>query len=288
MAERRFEFGSNWNSFLETLDGGRINRARESLISLLRLDTSTETPLTGKTFLDLGCGSGLFSLAAYRLGAHVTSIDYDTQCVACTEALREREHADRERWILRQGSAIEQPFMRTLGQFDVVYSWGVLHHTGEMATGIQFASQRVEADGLFAIAIYNDQGGASRRWLSIKKLYNRLPKLLRPCWVVCVASFYECRFALARLASGRNPLPFADWRAKREDRGMSAWHDWVDWVGGLPFEVAKPESIINPMIRNGFDLTNLTTVGSGWGCNEYVFRRSKSERSEQRQEPARE
>ncbi|MEM6779751.1 MAG: SAM-dependent methyltransferase, partial [Planctomycetota bacterium] len=78
--------------------------------------------------------------------------------------------------------------------------------------------------------------------------------------------------ALARLASGRNPLPFQDWKLKKRDRGMSAWHDWVDWVGGLPFEVAKPESVILPLVQDGFRLENLTTVGSGWGCNEFVFR----------------
>lgn len=79
------------------------------------------------------------------------------------------------------------------------------------------------------------------------------------------------KFALARLAGRRNPLPFADWSAKRQDRGMSVWHDWVDWIGGLPFEVAKPEAIIHPLLEQGFELQKLTTVGCGWGCNEFVF-----------------
>lgn len=274
MSEVRFEFGSNWKSFLETLDEDRIQKACDSLRSLLQLDPSDDQPLDGKTFLDVGSGSGLFSLAAYRFGANVTSIDFDPQCVACTDELRSREEAERKRWVLRQGSALDEALMRSLGEFDVVYSWGVLHHTGEMKRGIELAAQCVGANGWFGLAIYNDQGSASRRWLAIKRLYNRLPAALRPCWVVMVAGWYETKFALARLARGKNPLPMADWRAKRADRGMSAWHDWVDWVGGLPFEVAKPEQVVMPLLESGFQLTNLKTVGNGWGCNEFVFRRS--------------
>ena len=162
--------------------------------------------------------------------------------------------------------------MTSLGQFDIVYSWGVLHHTGDMDRAVELARQRVAPDGRFFIAIYNDQGGASRRWLAIKKTYNRLPTWLRPLWVITVASWYELKFALARLVRGKNPLPFADWRAKKQDRGMSAWHDWVDWIGGLPFEVATPERMIVPLRQHGFVLDNLKTVGNGWGCNEFVFR----------------
>ena len=274
MSETRFQFGENWKSFLRTLDDERIARARVSLSQLLRLDPQAgEHPLDGKTFLDLGCGSGLFSLVAHRMGAEVVSIDFDPQSVACTEELRWLEEVDETRWTVRQGSVMDEAMMRGLGQFDVVYSWGVLHHTGQMRRAIELAAQCVGGQGCFAIAIYNDQGAASRRWLAIKRMYHRLPAWLRPAWVVAIAGFYECKFALARLARGRNPLPFADWKQKKQDRGMSAWHDWVDWIGGLPFEVAKPEQIILPLVDQGFQLTNLTTVGNGWGCNEYVFHR---------------
>ncbi|MCA9135267.1 MAG: class I SAM-dependent methyltransferase [Planctomycetales bacterium] len=273
MSDTRFEFGENWKSFLANLDEERIQQACRSLSELLALEPSAAKPLEGKTFLDVGSGSGLFSLAAFRLGARVVSIDFDGQCVACTEQLRSRESADESDWQVRQGSVLDEPMMNALGEFDVVYSWGVLHHTGQMDRAIQIAADRVGADGTFAIAIYNDQGGASRRWLAIKKAYHRLPKMVRPLWVIAVAAWYEFKFGLARLAHGKNPLPFADWKRKKLDRGMSAWHDWVDWIGGLPFEVAKPEDIIVPLTNRGLWLTNLRTVGSGWGCNEYVFRK---------------
>lgn len=265
--ETRFAFGENWRAFLQTLDQERIDEAVRSLGEMLDVDS-----LEGCRFLDIGCGSGLFSLAAYQMGATVVSIDYDTDSVACTDELKRRYFGDGE-WIVSQGSVLDETTMSELGPFDVVYSWGVLHHTGEMNRAIELASQQVDDGGLFFIALYNDQGGGSRRWLAIKKTYHRLPRLLRPIWVTMVAGAYEFKFALARLARLKNPLPFADWRAKKKDRGMSAWHDWVDWIGGMPFEVAKPEDAIVPLARRGFTLQNLKTVGSGWGCNEYVFRK---------------
>lgn len=264
-----FEFGKNWTSFLASVDETRI----EQSIAALRAMLGTKS-LVGKRFLDLGCGSGLSSLAAYRLGAEVVSVDYDRQCVACAESLR-RRFASEDRWEIQQGSVLDEDLMKTLAPADIVYSWGVLHHTGNMQQAIRLAAERVRPGGVFFIAIYNDQGGASRRWLRIKQFYNRLPRVLRPVWVGTVAGVYEVRFAAVRALQLRNPLPFADWRQKKADRGMSAWYDWVDWVGGLPFEVAKVEAIVLPLRAHGFVLENLKTVGNGWGCNEFVFSRQR-------------
>lgn len=273
MNDTRFEFGENWTSYLRNLDEDRIDQACHSLASLLGLDTSSKRPLEGRSFLDIGSGSGLFSLAAYRLGAQVVSVDFDPQCVACTMQLRQRDSANESRWGIFQGSVLDQSMMRSLGMFDYVYSWGVLHHTGQMNDAIDAAASRVADNGTLAIAIYNDQGTSSRRWLAIKNFYHRLPSMLRPLWVTLVAAWYETKFALARLSRGKNPLPFADWKQKKIDRGMSVWYDWVDWVGGLPFEVATPDQIIEPLSNSGFKIVTVTTVGKGWGCNEYVFQK---------------
>jgi 2-polyprenyl-6-hydroxyphenyl methylase/3-demethylubiquinone-9 3-methyltransferase len=266
--EDRFAFGKNWKAFLAALGEDRIDQAAASLQTMLGVET-----LEGKRFFDLGCGSGLFSLAAHRLGAEVVSIDFDNDSVACTESLKQRFAAESARWTIRQGSILDESLMRSLGAADVVYSWGVLHHTGAMDRAIEMAAERTKLKGLFFIAIYNDQGGASRRWLAIKRVYHRLPRILRPLWVALIAGMYETKFAIARLVRLQNPLPLADWRAKKKDRGMSVWYDWVDWVGGLPFEVATPERVIVPLRKQGLVLENLKTVGSGWGCNEYVFSR---------------
>ena len=264
--EARFAFGENWQSFLVELDEDRIEQAVTSLQQLLGLET-----LEGKRFMDLGCGSGLFSLAAQRLGAEVISIDYDKASVACSQELRERFGSKSTQWDIKQGSVLDAGLMQSLGHADVVYSWGVLHHTGSMDQAISMAAERTRQEGLFCLAIYNDQGGASRRWLRIKQIYNAMPAWSRLFWVISVAGLYECKFALARLIRFKNPLPFHDWQAKRQDRGMSAWHDWVDWIGGLPFEVARPEDIVIPLRQRGFVLENMKTVANGWGCNEYVF-----------------
>lgn len=270
--EHRFAFGKNWRAFLAGIDETRIGQAVNSLQAMLGKES-----LLGLRFLDLGCGSGLFSLAAHRMGANVVSIDFDRDSVACTEQLRERFGDPSRCWDVMEGSVLDTEFMQSLGKADVVYSWGVLHHSGDLQRAIEVSSERVGTGGLLFIAIYNDQGGASRRWLTIKKMYHRLPGFLRPLWVILIAMIYEIKFALARLMRLQNPLPFRDWRLKKLDRGMSAWHDWVDWIGGLPFEVATPEEIILPLRRQGFVLENLKTVGNGWGCNEYVFSRMRGE-----------
>jgi 2-polyprenyl-6-hydroxyphenyl methylase/3-demethylubiquinone-9 3-methyltransferase len=265
-----FAFGENWQAFLRSVDESRIAAAISGLTNMLG-----QADLTGQRFLDVGCGSGLSSLSAYRLGATVVSIDYDPQCVACAQELRTRFAAsDATRWHIEQGSVLDESAMSRQEPANIVYSWGVLHHTGDMARAIRIASERVVPGGLFMIAIYNDQGSASRRWLRVKQSYQRLPRPLSTILVASIAGYFELRYALIRLSRFKNPLPFAEWREKKLDRGMSVWHDWVDWVGGYPFEVAKVEEIVVPLRKQGFILENLATVGSGWGCNEYVFRKS--------------
>lgn len=264
----RFPFGDNWKRFLVTLDDDRINSAHNSLKIMLQLDN-----LVGKTFLDVGCGSGLFSLVAKQLGAQVRSFDFDPESVACAQELKRRYYPNDPSWQIEEGSVLDVDYMNRLGLFDVVYSWGVLHHTGEMGAAITSASKAVKRGGLFFIAIYNDQGGASRRWFKVKSAYNRLHPLLRPIMVFFIALTFESKYAFVRLLRRKNPLPFRDWSQKKKERGMSAWHDWVDWIGGLPFEVAKPEEIILPMQSQGFVLQNITTSAGGFACNQYVFKK---------------
>jgi 2-polyprenyl-6-hydroxyphenyl methylase/3-demethylubiquinone-9 3-methyltransferase len=262
----RFGFGANWRRFLASVDEERIARAQESLSSALRLPS-----LSDRRFLDAGCGSGLFSLAARRLGASVVSFDYDPASVACAEELRRRFDTPGADWTIRKGSVLDARFLDALGSFDVVYSWGVLHHTGALWTATDLVAQRVKPGGSLFIAIYNDQGRASRRWLAVKTLYNRLPASLR--FLVVLPSFavlWGPRFAIetAQLHPGRA------WRAyAKTSRGMSPWRDVVDWVGGLPFEVASPESVVSFCRERGFELCTQTTQGAGHGCNEFVFSR---------------
>lgn len=271
----RFEFGQNWTRFLATLTEDRIAAAEMSVRRLLGHER-----LDGRTFLDAGCGSGLFSLAAFRLGARVTSFDYDAQCVACADRLRADAGAESPAWRTHRGSLLDASFLESLGRFDVVYCWGVAHHTGAMWTAIDLLTQRVAPGGQLVLAIYNDQDYLSRGWKLVKQIYQRTPAFLRPVLVagIAVAGFAK-RFsvtllaALLRVLTLRNPWsPFRHWLAERQGRGMSWWTDLVDWVGGWPFEVAKPEEIFRFVRDRGFTLQELTTC-SGHGCHEFVFRR---------------
>src|SRR5439155_18132467 len=167
---KRFEFGKNWSRFLACLDEQRIAAAEASLREMLEVND-----LVGERFLDIGCGSGLFSLAARRLGAVVHSFDYDPHSVACTQELKRRYFADDAFWTIEEGSVLDAGYLAALGQFDVVYSWGVLHHTGQMWQALDLVAPLVADEGKLFIAIYNDQGGVSRRWRAIKRVYNRSP-----------------------------------------------------------------------------------------------------------------
>jgi 2-polyprenyl-3-methyl-5-hydroxy-6-metoxy-1,4-benzoquinol methylase len=263
-AGERFAFGENWQRFLSILDESRILSAEESLRQMLEV-----SGLQGMTFLDIGCGSGLFSLAARRLGASVHCFDYDLQSVACAEELRRRYFPQDPDWRIEQGSALDAAYLTGLGAFDVVYSWGVLHHTGAMWQALENTARLVAPAGKLFIAIYNDQGKISNRWRTIKRTYNRLPSGLPfPGHDSGVGAF---ALASGRIKDFLRGQPLGTWRNEGKERGMSAWRDLIDWVGGYPFEVAKPEAILDFYVRGGFTLTRLITCGGSLGCNEYVF-----------------
>jgi 2-polyprenyl-3-methyl-5-hydroxy-6-metoxy-1,4-benzoquinol methylase len=260
---QRFEFGKNWTWFLSTLTDARVEQAVHSLQDMLgALD------LKRTRFLDIGSGSGLFSLAARRLGARVHSLDYDPNSVACTRELRRRYFPEDPEWIVESGSALDEAYIRSLGEFDVVYSWGVLHHTGQMWAALANAAIPVAVGGKLFIAIYNDQGTPSRRWTKVKRTYNALPKPLR--FLVVWPSFLTLYWR-PLTKDFLHLRPFQTIRDYGKERGMSLWRDLIDWVGGYPFEVAKPEEIFDFYRKRGFTLIRLRTCGGTMGCNEFVF-----------------
>jgi 2-polyprenyl-6-hydroxyphenyl methylase/3-demethylubiquinone-9 3-methyltransferase len=163
--------------------------------------------------------------------------------------------------------------MASLGRWDVVYAWGVLHHTGAMWRAIELAAAAVEEDGRLFISIYNDQGEKSKLWRSVKRAYNRLPALLRPLFTVLVMGPRELG-SFGKHVLRREPLAYLrSWTQYGRERGMSRWHDLIDWIGGYPFEVAKPEDIFHFYRARGFSLERLETCLGGSGCNQFVFRK---------------
>lgn len=263
--EIRFGFGDNWRKYLGGLSENRIEIATDSLKNMLKMDD-----LQGITFLDIGSGSGLFSLAAKKLGAKVISMDYDPNSVRCTQTLKSTHYPDHVDWVVFQGDALDKELMESLGQFDIVYSWGVLHHTGDMWTALDNAASLVKPDGTLFISIYNDQGRASLIWKKIKRAYNQSSGLIKQTiLLICFLRLWGPT-TLRDIIRGR---PFYTWQNYKENRGMSPWYDVIDWVGGYPFEVAKPEEIFEFYRNKGFHLIRLKTCAGGLGCNEYVFRR---------------
>jgi len=268
-----FAFGKNWQSFVsDHLNQERIDEAKKSMVEFC----DANALITGRTFIDVGCGSGLFSLSAYQLGASsVVSFDLDPHSVGCCKYLKEKE-GNSSHWQIKQGSILDNDFVSNLGEYDFVYSWGVLHHTGNMWKAIENASKLVAPKGSFCIAIYNKADawglypdgrfGPSRIWVTEKKLYSRLPSFLQGFIDYSVMSVLVVLYILTL----NNPIKKI--RSHKQLRGMSWRVDIKDWLGGYPYEYASVDEIFNFVKSLGFSLENLK-CNSGLMNNEYLFRK---------------
>lgn len=266
--DKRFEFGSNWQKYLNVLTEAHIFEAKKALCETLGTDD-----LRRKSFLDIGSGSGLHSLAARRMGATVNSFDFDPVSVACTLELKRRYYPDDSNWVAEQGSILDKEFIENLGPFDISYAWGVLHHTGALWQALYNAQIPLRAGGLLLVAIYNDQGLISSIWKIIKRTYcsNRLGR------AAVTGIFFPVFFLaglLADLIHLRNPAQ--RYREHKKYRGMSLIHDWRDWLGGYPYEPARPQKIIRFYGNLGFELVNFKPTRHGFGNNQFLLRKKEA------------
>ena len=260
----RFAFGDNWRAFLGTLTENRIVEAERALQKLLgrrRLD--------GLTMLDIGSGSGIHSLAARRLGARVHSFDFDPASVGCTSELRTRFFPEDAGWIVEQGSILDADYVNRLGTFNIVYSWGVLHHTGRMHDAIRNAATRVVPDGVLVLALYR-KTRLCAFWTREKRWY----ATASPAAQRRATAIFMRLMRLAFLVTGRN---FKAHVANYEHvRGMNFVHDIHDWLGGYPYKSASPSEVDELMKRLDFEhirsFVKPYSVGLfGSGCDEYVY-----------------
>ncbi|HTZ40603.1 MAG TPA: class I SAM-dependent methyltransferase [Syntrophales bacterium] len=257
-----FSFGANWQDYLRTVSEASIQSARDDIEKWLG-----STFLTNKTVLDIGCGSGVHSLVFSRMGARrIFSMDVDPLAVEATRTLWHRE-GEPQRWEIVEGSILDEAFLSTLGVFDAVYAWGVLHHTGALWKALDNTSRLVAPGGRLWIALYAD-GPNYDRDLCIKKTYNASSGFGKRVMVYR----WIGRLMWGRFRRGQNPF---GWNQKKE-RGMNVYHDIIDWLGGLPYEVAHPDRVTEYLCELGFVPSRIELFPEG--CNHiYLFTRNKGD-----------
>jgi 2-polyprenyl-6-hydroxyphenyl methylase/3-demethylubiquinone-9 3-methyltransferase len=167
---------------------------------------------------------------------------------------------------------LDTEYLAGLGQFDIVYSWGVLHHTGAMWQAMANIKTMVKTGGLLFIAIYNDCGEVSRSWLERKRRYNALPQILRPFYAIYVWMPQELRSLAGSMRSGELRTYIRELTSASSGRGMSWLHDVIDWVGGYPYEYASVRDITDFYRRDGFEPVKIRE-NSSYGCHQLVFKR---------------
>ena len=263
----RFAFGRNWRRFLATIDESRISRAQQALVAALDRES-----LEDLRFLDAGCGSGLSALAALRAGAEVTAFDYDPEAVAATRALLTRFAPRGSRWEVLEGSVLDRTFVLGLGPHDIVHSWGVLHHTGAMWEACGIVADAVPPGGTLYVALYNDAGEKSVAWTRRKRRYVRLPRGIRTLYAWALIGAGEAIMLARSLRAGSPGAWVRRWRDDVPDRGMDRYRDWIDWIGGYPYEYADKDSVLRFFGGTGLD-GHAVSVNDGTGCSEFVFAR---------------
>ena len=264
-AGKRFQFGRNWKRFLKSVNEERIQEARSRLTQFLGSE------LKGLDFLDIGSGSGLHSLAARRMGAIVTSFDFDPDSVTATTLLKLHYAPEDTDWKIDHGSVLDTNYLKRLGQYDIVYSWGVLHHTGAMWEALENVKTLVNPGGLLYIAIYNDRGETSQKWLSRKQRYCSLPSILRPFYFLYLYGPREIKKLVKAISKGKMSNYIESRVAYKRKRGMTRLFDMVDWLGGLPYEFAKVSALRDFYEKDGFKLEK-SIESREVGCHELLFR----------------
>jgi 2-polyprenyl-6-hydroxyphenyl methylase/3-demethylubiquinone-9 3-methyltransferase len=254
-----FSFGKNWQDYLNGVTSVHLEDAERDIDYWIGTQA-----LRGKSVIDIGSGSGIHSSRFIKMGAaRVVSLDADVHSVEATRRMW-RNLGEPINWTVMHGSILDRQFTEDLGTFDIVYSWGVLHHTGAMWEAIENACSMVAKGGLFWISLYA-KGPRYPKDLELKRTYNAASSLRK--WSMLWTRILI--IMLARLRHLENPL---GWN-RRRSRGMDTRHDLIDWLGGLPYEVASEDEVVVFCRRHGLVLERIRVKEEG-GCSIYVFSRA--------------
>lgn len=262
----RFGFGENWMNYVETISEAMILASRNNLKALVNINFSNIS------FLDVGCGSGIHSLAAVLEGAKVFSFDYDRDSVLASEKVREYKKISKELWHIEKGDILDLDYTSTLQKYDVVYTWGALHHTGKMWDAIHNTSTLVTEEGYLCIAIYNDQGWKSKFWWAVKYIYNKLPAGLNKVYAYILGTAFILLNILKYTILLKPMKAIGPLLKHNVGRGMNILHDMVDWYGGYPYEYASVEALNTFLKIRGFIPTNIIETDT-LGCNQILYKR---------------
>lgn len=260
----RYNFGKNWAHYVDGIDGEfdqTLDLAKQYLCDVFGIEK-----IIGKSFIDVGSGSGLFSLAAVELGAaRVLSIDYDPDSVMTTNSLKDKTKYSDEKWAVIQGDLLDKLLVDKLGTFDLVHCAGVAHHTGEMMLALANLDNLVAKNGYLFESIYNRISIFSSLWHKIKYLYNKF-RWLRPL----IKISYVVSWFLYWMFNRKWPLTEVK-NFGKNGRGMNFYRDIDDWLGGYPYEYANAGEIVNFYFSKDYDLTYFV-ASNNWGLNNFVFR----------------
>lgn len=252
--ETHFEFGKNWEKLVNQLNDDAVAESTRKMA-----DFTGFSDFKNKTFLDIGCGSGLSSLAAFKLGAKsISSVDIDPQNIKNVEAVKQKFNVPAQySWSAWVSSIVEAKDVHQLPRADIVYSWGVLHHTGSMWEGIDHCTRLVNPGGYLYLMLYRDAFFAST-WKNIKYFYTKAPQIIK--WAM--RNTFASLLILGAILKGKNPARIIRDYPKKS-RGMSWYIDVTDWVGGYPFEYASAEETTRFLESRGFRILKISPKPDG-------------------------